>query len=301
MWLRKLLRVVVFTGLGLVVLVAVAAGAVYGLTQLQLTRPLDIAARPVPVPTGADAIERGRHLAATRACADCHGADFGGLAVINDPMAGRIDGPNLTSGRGGLPPDYRDEDYVRALRHGIDRTGRPLVLMPSAEYAVLSDEDLGALIAYLRTLPPVDRDRGPVAPGPVVRVLMLAGEFKLAAQHIDHARVQPARMETAVTREYGHYLAASCTGCHGETFAGGRIPASPPDWPAAANITPHAANAISGWTERDFIHVMRTSKRPDGSPLSSVMPSAFGQMTDAELQALWLYLRSLPPVAGDVR
>src|SRR5690606_38231941 len=129
-------------------------------------------------------------------------------------------GPNLTSGRGGLPPDYRDEDYVRALRHGIDRTGRPLVLMPSAEYAVLSDEDLGALIAYLRTLPSVDRDRGPVAPGPVVRVLMLAGEFKLASQHIDHARVQPARMEAAVTREYGHYLAASCTGCHGETFAG---------------------------------------------------------------------------------
>ncbi len=301
MKITKVLRLVRNAALALVVLVTLAAGGVYGLSQLELERPLEIALRPVAVPTGTAAVERGRHIAATRGCADCHGADFGGVAVINDPMVGRIDGPNLTPGRGGLPADYQDEDFVRALRHGIDREGRPLVLMPSAEYAVLSDEDLGALIAYLRTLPPVDRDRGPVAPGPIARLLMLTGEFKLAARYIDHGKVQPARVDAAVTKEYGHYLAASCIGCHGEAFAGGRIPASPPDWPAAANLTPHPLNAISGWTEHDFINVMRTSKRPDGSALSPVMPAAFGQMTDGELQALWLYLQALPPVAGDVR
>jgi mono/diheme cytochrome c family protein len=168
--------------------------------------------------------------------------------------------------------------------------------MPSAEYSHLGDDDLGALIAYLKSVPPVDRDRVPLEVGPVARVLMLAGKLKLAAQEIDHANLQPASVQPGATVEYGRYLAVGCTGCHGPNFSGGKIDIGPPDWPHAANLTPHADGRLAKWTEDDFLKVLRTARRPDGSEVNPVMPRNFGQMDDMELKAIWLYLRTLPPV-----
>lgn len=255
----------------------------------------DVTARPVDVPSGAEAVERGRHLATTRGCNDCHGKDYGGNKVIDDPAVGRLYGPNLTPGRGGLTREFTDLDYVRAIRHGVTREGRPLVLMPAAEYTFLSDEDLGALIAYLKTLPAVDRERGPVAPGPIFRTMMAIGQVTLSADVIDHGGMRPAKVVVEPTVAYGKYLSAGCTGCHGDNLSGGKIPGAPPDWPATSNLTPHASGRLASWSERDFFNVLRTRKRPDGTELSPVMPASFGQMTDVETQALWAYLRSLPP------
>ena len=163
------------------------------------------------VPNSTDAIERGRHIVATRACADCHGKDFAGAKVIDDPAAGLLYGANITRGQGGLPADYADIDYVRAIRHGLTREGRPLVLMPSAEYTNLSDEDLGAVIAFLKSQPAVDRPRGPVQPGPVIRLLMTLGKMKLSAEQIDHSASHLASISPGITPTYGKYL-ASCRG-----------------------------------------------------------------------------------------
>ncbi|HEX2101291.1 MAG TPA: cytochrome c, partial [Candidatus Synoicihabitans sp.] len=91
------------------------------------------------------------------------------------------------------------------------------------------------------------------------------------------------------------YLAAGCTGCHGSQFAGGRIPGAPPDWPLAANLTPHESARLRTWSEADFFAALRTQRRPDGSQIHPVMPAAFGQLTDNEIKALWLYLQSLEP------
>jgi cytochrome c553 len=99
--------------------------------------------------------------------------------------------------------------------------------------------------------------------------------------------------------DYGHYLAASCTGCHGSNLSGGRIDIGPPDWPPARNLTP--AGDIARWTEADFFQALRSHTRPDGTKLSPVMPAAFGQMNDTELTALWSYLRTLPPVPPGTR
>ena len=73
-----------------------------------------------------------------------------------------------------------------------------------------------------------------------------------------------------------------------------------PEWPAAANLTPHA-KGLGDWTEADFLRAMRDGKRPDGSDIDAeAMPwRAFGQASDAELHSVWLYLRSLPPIARD--
>jgi mono/diheme cytochrome c family protein len=277
-------------------LLVVAVAVVYGVSARKLGRSHAVTVKPVAIPVDASALARGRHIAETRGCVDCHGKDFGGAKVIDDPAVGLMWGPNLTGGQGGLAADFKDTDWIRAIRHGLTKEGRALVLMPSIEYAHFSNEDLGALIAYLKTVPKVDRDRVPVTVGPVARVLMLAGEIKLAAEHIDHAGLRPPTVIPGVTVDYGHYLAVGCTGCHGEQFAGGRIPGTPPDWPAARNLTP--AGDLARWSEQDFLRVLESGVRPDGRQLNPVMPLAFGKMNDTEKKALWMYLKTLPPAAG---
>ncbi len=299
-------KVLKWTGVALGT-VALAAGAaatwIFIGSNAALRRTHAVTVRPVvvPAPTDAAAVARGKHLATTRGCADCHGADFGGATVMDNGAMGRVAGPNLTRGRGGLPADYRDEDYVRAIRHGVARDGRGFFLMPSYEYSGFTDEDMGALVAFLKTVPPVDKPSGGVALGPIARMLVATGKIKLAADQIDHANVKPATVRPAASVEYGRYVAASCTGCHGENLSGGKIEVGPPDWPPAANLTPHPDGRLAKWSEADFIASMRTGRRPDGSEINPVMPRAFGGMDDTELRALWLYLRTLSPRATGVR
>src|SRR5690606_7422379 len=125
------------------------------------------------------------------------------------------------------------------------------------------------------------------------RLLILKGDIKLAAEHIDHEAVRPAFVLPGITADYGRYVAATCIGCHGESLSGGPIAGAPPSWPLAANLTPHPGNGISTWSETDFVAALRTSKRPDGSAFDPVMPAAFGEMTEVEIRALWAYLRTI--------
>jgi cytochrome c5 len=279
----------------LALLVLLAASTIYGLSERRLNRHYAIEPETVAVPADAAAIERGAHVAKIRGCLDCHGDNLAGATVVEDPRAGKIYGVNLTRGKGGLPPDYGDADYVRALRHGVSYDGRPLILMPSAEFHELSDEDVGALIAYMKSVPPVDAQMPKSTLGPIMRtVLVLDRRAKLlSAEHIDHA-AKPAVAAPATPGELGRYLAVSCTFCHGDGFAGGKIPGVPPDWPAAKNLT--TGGEMKSWTQAQFATVLRTGVTPDGRKLDPYyMPwSAFQGMTDPEIQALWDYLRALP-------
>ncbi len=188
MKIGKLVKFAAWIAAGFVGAIAVAAGGVYVVSQKHLQERFQVEVRPVAVPTDSAKIAQGRHIAITRACADCHGADYAGKAVVDDPAVGRLHGPNITRGAGGLPGDFSDVDFVRAIRHGLTRDGRALVLMPSLEYKGMSDEDMGALIAYLKTVPPVDRERGPVSLGPIGRMLVVKGEFKLSGAHVETSR-----------------------------------------------------------------------------------------------------------------
>lgn len=267
----------------------------------QLGRNYKVTVAKVAVPSGAEAIAQGRHLAATRGCYECHGEDLGGLIVIDDPAMGRVAGPNLTRGPGGLAARFGDDDYVRAIRHGLAPDGHPLFLMPSTDYAPFSDEDLGALIAYLKSVPPVNRARGPVQLGPIARLLMFVGTIKPSAELIDHELLRPAKITAGLTVEYGRYVANACTGCHGPNLSGGRIASGPSDWPRAANLTPDATSRLAKWTEADFLNLLRTGKSPDGTAISPVMPHAFGELYEVEQKSLWLFLKSLPAAPTGTR
>lgn len=128
---------------------------------------------------------------------------------------------------------------------------------------------------------------------------MVAGKLPLAAEQIDQVAFKPEVVRPGVTVAYGRYLAVGCTGCHGANFSGGKIQVGPPDWPPPANLTP--AGGLARWTEKELFAALRTAKRPDGRELSIVMPRAFSQVTDDELMAIWLYLKTVAPAPTGVR
>ncbi len=172
--------------------------------------------------------------------------------------------------------------------------------MPSQEFFILSDGDVGALVAYIRSLPPVDRQLPEQQLTLMARALFIAGELPpLAAEVIDHDEPHPEAPEPAVTVEYGQYLATGCMGCHGADYAGGAVPGAPPGSPPAANLTP--AGNLGNWSEAQFIEAMRTGITPEGKQLDpSMMPwPSTAEMSDLELKAVWAFLQSLPPVEFD--
>jgi mono/diheme cytochrome c family protein len=280
----------------LVGLVVLAVAGVYAVTEARINRTYDIRVEEVPIPTDADAIAYGERLMKTRGCVDCHGQNLGGRVFLESPTAGRLVATNLTAGRNGIGSYYTVADYVRAIRHGVGPDGKPLLFMPAHEYYFLSDADLGSMIAYLKSAPPVDSDLPPSQVALPIRILyLLTGQVALLpAEWVDHDAPRPTPPAPSVTAAYGQYLAVTCIGCHGPGLSGGPIPGVPADWPPAPNLTP--GGRLSQWSEDDFIRVMRTGVTPDGKQIANrYMPwQALGQMTDDELKAIWLYLRSLP-------
>jgi mono/diheme cytochrome c family protein len=247
----------------------------------------------------ARAAERGRHLVQSRyVCVECHGQNFGGGTMVDAFPMGTILGPNITTGRGSRTANYRPADWDRIVRHGILPDGRPAA-MPSEDFQLMSDQELSDIVAYINSVPPVDNDVPRPSLGPLGKVLVATGQLPLAVErirehHTAHASIPPV---SAATVEFGRHLAGICTGCHRENLAGGPIVGGDPAWVPARNLTPHA-EGLASWTFEQFVITMKEGKRPDGTPLQPpmtfVMPYA-NRMTDVELQAMWLYLRSLPP------
>jgi mono/diheme cytochrome c family protein len=299
--MRRLFSIVIRAAALLVAVIGLLLGTIYILSNTRLRRVYHVAVVPPALPFASGSPEAGRHIAVIRGCTQCHGNDLGGAKVIDDPAMGRIFGPNLTRGHGGPPEPLTDDDFIRAIRHGIAPDGHGLFLMPSGDFARITDIDMADLVAFVRSVPAVDRESVPLRIGPVSRALLLAGKIRLAADEIDHNALRPDVVEPGPTVAYGRYLAVGCTGCHGPNYSGGKIEAGPPSWPHAANLTPDPSGHLSHWTEADFFAALRTRRRPDGTQIDPVMPAVFGQMSDVELKAIWRFLKTLPPVPTGTR
>ena len=207
-----------------------------------------------------------------------------------------VDRHRLFEVQGGVGATYTDADWERAVRHGVRPSGQVLLIMPSHHFNHMSDEDLGAVLAFLKTFPPVDEAVPARRVGPVGNILIGAGLFgEMPAEQIDHDAGHAATLAPAASAEYGHYMVelATCADCHGEKLDGvvtGGDPAALP----APNLTP--AGDLAHWTEADFMQTLRTGVTPEGRPLSTEMPwEFFGKMEDRDLAAIFAYLKSLPP------
>jgi mono/diheme cytochrome c family protein len=284
---------------GILVVLVISAAGVYGASEMRYRKTYTLSENAVAVPTDSAARARGEHIFKSfGGCVDCHGENLGGKPVFEVPALGMVYALNLTTGKGGIGGSRSDAELARAIRHGISASGRPLKVMPSTDYMPLSDEDLGAIIAFIRSRPPVDHEVPPSKVGPVGRALFLANKLPiLSAERIDHSLAHVSSVTPAATADYGKYVASvGCMGCHGPALAGGKILAGDPSWPPAANLTP--AGSTKDWSEADFRRLIREGKRPNGTPVNEAMPwRVMKNMTDDEIKALYLYTRSLPPTA----
>jgi len=286
-------RVLKWIGIVLGSLVALVIVAAVGLSVAgasRLNKAHDVQVKDVTVANDEAALARGEHLVNVF-CSDCHTADLSGQLFFDEPPIGTVYAANLT----GLADTHSDEELVRAIRHGLDSEGRPLMIMPSESFIHFSEEDLGAVIAYLKTVPRVGDEVPERQFRPVGRILTGAGLFNgsLPATYIDHAQPFPEMPEVGANIAYGEYLSRFCQSCHGANLAGGQPPV--PDSPPAPNLTP--AGEVGDWTEEEFLTTLRTGVTPSEHHLNpEFMPwPSIAKLEDDELRALYMYLQSLAP------
>lgn len=280
---------------GVLVLAFVALYIIGSVKWSRMHGKYNVPVETLTIPTDEASIARGEHIATLHLCRICHTEALSGQAV-SIPGLLTFGIPNLTSGVGGVGATNTDEDWVRAIRHGVGHDYRGLVMMPARTFYYLSDKDLSALIAYLKSLPPVDNELPPTDLGPLGRVMLALGQLPPDiipnVTMIEHDAPRPVAPEPGVTVEYGEYLAYTCALCHGPNFNGQTVQIDGPPV-LSTNLTP--GSELRSWSEEDFIATLRTGVTPSGHQLKGEMPWKYlGQMTDDELKAVWLYLQSLP-------
>jgi mono/diheme cytochrome c family protein len=235
-------------------------------------------------------VKRGEHIASV-VCASCHTPNgelplSGGRNLVEEtglPL-GTLYPLNLTPA--GELKDWSDGEIMRAIREATHKNNRPL-LMPVSALRNLSDEDVQAVIAYLRTQPAVQNQPPKSQPSLLLAVFLGAGLFPLDASPLAGPVSAPPKGPTA---EYGQYITswADCRGCHGEDLHGGQPPA-----PVGPSL-----QIVKGWTQDDFIKTMRTGIDPSGHELKAPMPwKTIAKLDDVELAAMYSYLHNLPPVS----
>jgi mono/diheme cytochrome c family protein len=316
---------------GAIALLAVgAAGAAWVFGFLPRTHP----PAPVRVAATPEVIERGRYLAINvLQCVDCHSvrdwtkyggppvAPIGagrpcmdrktptaGVNVNQEYFPGVLCIRNITPDRATGIGEWSDGEIIRAVREGIGRDGRGLFpIMPYFIYRHLSDEDVQAVVAYLRTLPAADSGITPERQIEFPLNLLV----RLWPEPLEAPVVAPDRAKDRLA--YGEYLAriARCEFCHtprepnamegfeGRRFAGGmpfHLGKERVMYPM--NLTPHASG-LGGWTREQFVARFRAHATPQTvTPAQNTLMNwnAFSGMTDDDLDLLWDFFMTLPPV-----
>ncbi|NNF04314.1 MAG: cytochrome c [Rhodothermales bacterium] len=281
-----------YTGIGLlVVVVGIAIFAFVtinsGADRLSTTYALDY--DPADATGDSASVARGEYIAMTHGCMDCHTSDLSGQVMADAPPF-RMVASNLTPGTGGIGSTYSDADWLRSIRHGVGPDGRGLFVMPAAQYYYLSDEEAGDLVAYLKTLEPVDNELPPTEFKTLGKFIAGMDEnFKLEPDMMMDVPRVPMPAERGPTAEWGRYRTSTiCTICHGTDLTGGQPP--DPGSPPAPDL-----RVAASWDLDGFRTALRTGETPDGRQLDGYfMPwEAFRHMTDDEIEAIHRHLQTL--------
>jgi len=286
-WIVGIVVLLVVAGIGL----AIAANLLF---DRKRDRVVAVDVRGMGVVSDEAALARGKYLFASRGCSECHGANGAGHVVIDDPGGLHVRSPNITPG--GAAAGYSEADWVRVIRHGVKKDGRAVMIMPSEDYNRLTDADVAALIAYLRSLPPAPGGAAEFKVPLPLKALYGFGVIKDAAEKIDHSLSPAQPVAEAVSPEHGNYVANMCFGCHGEHLSGGKIPGGPPDWPPAANLTPGDGSIMPVYeTPEKFKAMFRSGKRANGTSIPVMPFESLRALNDTDVEALYVYLKTLPP------
>jgi len=303
--------------LGIVGVLAILA--VGGVIYLNSAYP-DVSEAPdITVERTPDRIARGEYLAMhVSMCIDCHsereysrfaapvktGTYGQGGELFGEQMGlpGNFYASNLTPANLG---EWTDGELYRAITSGVGRDGRPLFpIMPYTHYGKMTREDIYSIIAYLRTLEPIEHDV-PVSEAAFPMSLIM----RTIPREPNHAASIPSTDDPVA---YGKYVinAAGCAECHtpmekgefieGMEYAGGMEFPLPGGTVRAVNITPDAETGIGGWTEEMFVQRFRSyadsvyaEPQLGPSDFNTIMPwRMYAGMTDQDLRAIFTYLKN---------
>ncbi len=211
--------------------------------------------------------------------------------MMLDGFSGSLVAPNITPDAETGAGTWSDDELARAIREGIKHDGTTIFpIMPYAEYKTLSDEDLAAVVVYIRSLPPV-------------RHSLPASKIDFPVNYLVRSAPEPVTAPVArpaadpIAR--GKYMVKLGCGCHTPNeklrFSGGAPLAGPWGSVASANITPDASG-IEYYSEASFITVLRTGY-VGARKLNSIMPFGyFKNLSDDDLKAIYAYLRTVQPI-----
>jgi len=271
----------------LAIILAAAALAACGKSEPEATQ-----AEPAVAPTPAavvfdgsdyadDAgkIAYGKHLTEVLHCNACHGSDMQGRNVsADDPEYGDMNAPNITL----LQASYTDDDFDHLLRHGKPKDGREFWFMPVESYQFLSDSDLSALIAYLRTLKPQGKQLPPIRKGKGFNEEVAKGLFKNAQAQTQRYAVE-APEDMGAEHERGRAIVRmTCTGCHNSKLQG------------YEGFTPNL-DIAGGFTPAELETLLTTGKgksKPDLGLMKTIVLESLSKMTPGERQAVIGYVKA---------
>jgi mono/diheme cytochrome c family protein len=308
--LRKILKVAgVLVG---VVVLAAGSIAAYASTAWDDSRYADYPLPALNASADTAIIAKGRYLALGPAhCVDCHtppgAAPFSGGVRFVLPV-GEFFAPNITPDSTTGIGRYSDGEIARMLRYGVRPHGRAAV--PFMQFERMSDEDVIAILSYLRSNPPVKHVVQNQQPNLLGKTIMT---FVIKPNPLDN-RAPTTSPATAPTVERGEYLVnyvAECAGCHtlrdlrtgaytGPHLGGGFEFPSDVD-PTMVFTPPNLTNDPTGVTGRMSEDVFVARFRQGLVIRESIMPwKAFSTMHEDDIRAIYRYIKTVPPVSNEV-
>ena len=272
--MRKLLRYLGYTLGALGALLLVAIGVVYAMSERILARTYDAPEARVAVRTDSASIAEGERLARIRGCPGCHGDRLQGNVFFDEPGVARLTAGNLTR----AARRYSDAELARIIRYGVRPDGSSVFGMPSAAFHHLTDEDLGSIIAWVRSMPEVEGPDSRLEARMMGRIGLVAGMYRPTAVEV----VEGLEARDSGPREpLGRYLALSvCAECHGPDLKGSEMGAP-------------GLSVVQGYSLEAFERFMRTGIAADGTEkglMSEVAKGRFVHLDSVEVRALHAYL-----------
>lgn len=286
--MKRFLKILKWAGIGLVGLILVTVAGVYGVSEYKLTRTYhDVPLTAIAVPHDSLSVAEGQRLVGVYHCGSCHGEGYTGHEFLNVPNVARIVAPNLTQ----KVPTYSDAELARLVRHAVKRDDHNAWMFASGMYTPVTDGDMGKMIGYLRTLKPVvtPDTLGENSFGPIGRGIIVAGQFPIMAEAIDHKNSPNWGQDTTLLGR-GKYLTMTvCSGCHGG--------------PELKGSNEHGMNApaliiATAYKPDAFRHFLQTGEggltKKDCGMMSVMARTYFHNLTDRESDAIYAFLQTLP-------
>lgn len=273
---RRLTRRLLGGAAALTGLALAALAYVYLASQAILDKRYPVPVATFHAPRTAEAVARGDRITLIAGCKGCHGDGLEGELFGHAPPDTAIYARNLRR----LALVYSDGDFEHAIRHAVKPDGRGVIVMPSDAYTELDDSEIGAIIAYIRSLPVAAPDTPPPSIGLKTRLATLRGEGDIKPDILYFPEDQPA-LDLGPRFAKGKHIAATvCAECHGTDLKG--YPGAAPD-----------LVLVASYERADFFKLMRTGKGAGDREVGFMSRTAryrFKHFRDDEIDALYDYL-----------